>query len=47
MLSKDTNAIVASNLTVALAMLITNGWGVADKEHKHPDPKIMVGEWFE
>jgi len=47
MLSEDAKAIVASNLTSALASLIAAGWGVEDKGHKHPDPKVVVAEWFE
>ncbi len=47
MLSEDAKAIVASNLTAALSSLIAVGWGVEDKGHKHPDPKVMVSEWFE
>lgn len=47
MLSEDTKAIVASNLTVAISILVTSGWGEADKERKHPDPRMMISAWFE
>ena len=46
MLSEDATAIIASNLTAALASLIAAGWGVEDKEHKHPDPKVMIEAWY-
>lgn len=47
MLTEDAKAIVASNLTTALAVLVTAGWGVGDKENKNPDPKMMIDAWFE
>lgn len=46
-LSEDAKAIAASNLTVALAVLIAAGWGVADKGSKHPEPRIIIDDWFE
>jgi hypothetical protein len=46
-MNEDTKAIVASNFTIAKAILVTSGWGVANKEQKYPPPDIMIGEWFE
>lgn len=47
MLSEDAKAIVASNLTIAMAILVTSGWGIDDKEHKYPDPKLMIDTWLQ
>jgi hypothetical protein len=46
-ISADARAIVASNLTAALAVLVTAGWGADDKEHKHPSPQMVIGDWYE
>ena len=47
MISEDAKAIVASNLVVAMKILVTAGWGEEDKERKHPDPKIMIDAWLQ
>lgn len=46
MLSEDAKAIIASNLTIAMAILVTSGWGEEDKEHKHLPPKVTIETWL-